>query len=178
MGGLNLPLLAALGFVGACGTVAYSVAAPALVPSLVRADALPVANGRIELARTTAYAAGPAVGGALVGWIGGGPAFARRRALVGDRRVLLAGIAAPPPDRAGRSHPLRDVRRAPRSCCATTVLRPILATQFIFNTALFVIHAVYAPYAIHRLGLSPLGVGLTLAAFGVGMVDGAALRRD
>src|SRR5439155_15094464 len=33
-GGLTLPLLALLGFVGACGTVAYSVAAPALVPSL------------------------------------------------------------------------------------------------------------------------------------------------
>ncbi len=46
-------------------------------------------------------------------------------------------------------------------------------TQFSFNTALFVIMAVYAPYAIHRLQLSATGVGLTLAAFGVGMVAGA-----
>src|SRR5229473_3305317 len=51
-GGLSLPLLALLGFVGATGTVAYSVAAPALVPALVPQAALPVANGRIELART------------------------------------------------------------------------------------------------------------------------------
>ncbi|HEV8586466.1 MAG TPA: MFS transporter, partial [Methylomirabilota bacterium] len=49
---LTLPLLAVLGFLGACGTVAYSVAAPALVPSLVPPAALAVANGRIELART------------------------------------------------------------------------------------------------------------------------------
>src|SRR6266566_7036543 len=36
---LTLPLLALLGFVAVCGTVAYSVAAPALVPSLVNPDA-------------------------------------------------------------------------------------------------------------------------------------------
>ena len=39
LGGLNLILLAVLGLVGACGTVAYSVAAPALVPTLVERDA-------------------------------------------------------------------------------------------------------------------------------------------
>jgi predicted MFS family arabinose efflux permease len=46
-------------------------------------------------------------------------------------------------------------------------------TQFIFNTALFVLQAVYVPYAIHSLGLAPAGVGLTLAAFGIGTVAGA-----
>ncbi|WZB60513.1 MFS transporter [Achromobacter xylosoxidans] len=35
-GQLTLPLLAALGFLGAVGTVAYNVAAPALVPRLLR----------------------------------------------------------------------------------------------------------------------------------------------
>src|SRR5580692_8874580 len=53
---LTLPLLALLGFVAVCGTVAYSVAAPALVPSLVAPDLLPAANARIELARTIAFA--------------------------------------------------------------------------------------------------------------------------
>src|SRR5262249_50051961 len=57
LGGLTLPLLAFLGFIGACGTVAYGVAAPALVPALVPSRALPVANGRVELARTVAFAA-------------------------------------------------------------------------------------------------------------------------
>ena len=55
------------------------------------------------------------------------------------------------------------------------LLRPIFVTQFIFNTALFVIQAVYVPYAIQALGLSATGVGITLAAFGVGMVSGALL---
>lgn len=46
---LTWPLLALLGFAGACGTVAYSVAAPALVPALVPPEALAAANGRLEL---------------------------------------------------------------------------------------------------------------------------------
>src|SRR5262245_52291394 len=44
--------LAALGFLAACGTVAFSVSAPSLVPSLVPKEELATANARIELART------------------------------------------------------------------------------------------------------------------------------
>jgi hypothetical protein len=59
---LTWPVLALLGLIGACGTVAYSVAAPLLVPALVPSRTLATANPRIELARTLAYAAGPASG--------------------------------------------------------------------------------------------------------------------
>src|ERR1700710_2983038 len=75
LGWMTLPLLALLGFIAVCGTVAYSVTAPALVPSLVPSTLLPAANARIELARTIAFAAGPALGGVLVGWLGAAPAF-------------------------------------------------------------------------------------------------------
>src|SRR6202022_3805002 len=60
---LTLPLLAWWGFIAVCGTVAFSVAAPALVPSLETPKLLPAANARIELARTIAFASGPALGG-------------------------------------------------------------------------------------------------------------------
>ena len=62
LGLMTLPLLALLGFIAVCGTVVYSVAAPALVPSLVAPPQLPAANARIELARTVAFASGPALG--------------------------------------------------------------------------------------------------------------------
>jgi predicted MFS family arabinose efflux permease len=55
------------------------------------------------------------------------------------------------------------------------LLLPILITQFVFNTAFFVLQAVYVPYAVHRLGLSASGVGVTLAVYGIGMVVGALL---
>lgn len=55
---LNLALLAALGFLGAAGTVAYSVAAPAMVPFLAPREALTAANRWLELARSSAFTAG------------------------------------------------------------------------------------------------------------------------
>ena len=172
-GALSLPLLAILGFVGACGTVAYSVAAPALVPSLVHPELLPRANGRIELARTTAFAGGPALGGALVGWIGGGPAFGLAAALSAVAVILLVGIVEPPRPKTTAQHPLRDLREGVAFVFGHRLLRPIFVTQFIFNTALFVILAVYVPYAVHTLQLSAAGVGVTLGALGGGMVVGA-----
>ena len=56
LGGLSISVLAALGFVGATGTVAFSVAAPALAPTLVPRGLLAAANGRLELARSAAFA--------------------------------------------------------------------------------------------------------------------------
>src|SRR6202047_4663089 len=88
---LTLPLLALSGFVAVCGTVVYSVAAPALVPSLVPPQQLPAANARIELARTIAFASGPALGGALVGWLGAAPAFGFAAALSVMAVVVLSG---------------------------------------------------------------------------------------
>jgi predicted MFS family arabinose efflux permease len=172
-GALNLSLLAVLGFIGACGTVAYSVAAPALVPALVPAAALPVANGRIELARTSALAAGPALGGLLVGWIGGGWAYGFAAALSVAAVLLLVGIDEPARRPVSRHHVLRDVREGAAFVFGHRLLNPIFVTQFIFNVALFVIQAVYVPYAIRVLGLSASGVGITLGAFGAGMVIGA-----
>src|ERR1700735_4130011 len=107
---LTLPLLALLGFVAVCGTVAYSVAAPALVPSLVSPQLLPTANARIELARTIAFAAGPALGGGLVGWLGAAPAFGFAAALSVIAVVLLSGIYEPSRAAAPHRHPLQEVR--------------------------------------------------------------------
>jgi len=172
-GALTLPLLAALGLIGACGTVVYSVAAPALVPSLVERNMLPAANGKIELARTAAFAAGPALGGALVGWTGGMPAYGVATALSLLAVVLLARIREPLRQRAETRHPLEEIRIGIAFVLRHQLLRPILLTQFVFNSALFLIMAMYAPYAIHHLLLSAVEVGLTLSAFGAGMVVGA-----
>jgi predicted MFS family arabinose efflux permease len=172
---LTLPLLALLGFIAVCGTVAYSVAAPALVPSLVPPKDLPAANARIELARTVAFASGPAVGGFLVGWLGASAAFGFAAALSLIAVVLLSGIYEPTRTPAPRRHPLLEIREGAAFVRRHPLLRPIFVTQFIFNTAWFLLLAVYVPYAVHRLGLSASGVGTTLAMFGVGMVIGALL---
>jgi predicted MFS family arabinose efflux permease len=175
LGLLTLPLLALLGFVAVCGTVAYSVAAPALVPSLVSPDLLPAANARIELARTIAFASGPALGGVLVGWVGAAPAFGFAAALSVIAVILLSGIYEPTRAPASRRHPLQEIREGAVFVFQHQLLRPVFITQFIFNTGSFLVLAVFVPYAVRRLGLSATGVGTTLAMYGVGMVVGALL---
>jgi predicted MFS family arabinose efflux permease len=170
---LTLPLLALSGFIAVCGTVAYSVAAPALVPSLVSSDLLPAANARIELARTIAFASGPALGGVLVGWIGAAPAFGFAAALSVVAVVLLSGIDEPAREPAPRRHPWQEIREGAAFVLHHALLRPVFVTQFIFNTASFLVLAVFVPYAVRRLGLSATGVGTTLSMYGVGMVVGA-----
>ncbi|HSZ96895.1 MAG TPA: MFS transporter [Bradyrhizobium sp.] len=172
---LTLPLLALAGFIAVCGTVVYSVAAPALVPSLVPPQQLPAANTRIELARTIAFASGPALGGLLVGWLGAAPAFAFAAALSVIAVVLLSGLYEPQRTATPRRHPLHEIREGAAFVMQHPLLRPVFVTQFIFNTGSFLLLAVFVPYAVRHLALSASGVGITLAMYGVGMVVGALL---
>ena len=173
VGLLDLPLLALLGFIGAAGTVAYSVATPSLVPSLVPPARLAAANARIELARTVAFAGGPALAGALIGSIGATPAFAVAAALSTSAALLLGGIREPARPATLRRHPLRELGEGVRFVFGHPLLRPVFVTQAVFTAALFILQAAYVPFAVHQLGLPALGVGATLACYGVGMAVGA-----
>jgi predicted MFS family arabinose efflux permease len=172
-GHLTLTWLALLGFAGACGTVVYSVTAPSLVPALVQAEGLARANARLELARTAAFVGGPAVAGALVGWTGASTAFGLAAVLSTLGVFLLAGLREPARTVVASGRPLADLREGAGFMLRHALLLPILATQFVFNTAFFVLQAVYVPYAVHHLGLSASQVGVTLATYGAGMVVGA-----
>ncbi|MYZ43831.1 MFS transporter [Schauerella aestuarii] len=200
---LGLNGLALLGFVGAAGTVLYSVAAPALVPQLVPRAQLTAANRSIELARSTAFVAGPAAGGSLVGMMGAPAAYVLATALSIVALLLLLrlphattrGFLSPastdspasadaaasslpnahtqcqPP----RKHVWHDLRDGAAFVWTQPLLRPLLIGSTFFNTAWFILQAVYVAYAIDRLGLNATGVGLTLGSYGAGMVAGALL---
>ena len=171
---LSIPVLAVLGFIGAAGTVGFSVAAPALVPALVPREALAAANGRLELARSMAFAAGPALAGALVSWAGAAPAFVLAAMLSASALVLL--LALPEPVRAQlapRRHPATELKEGAVMVWGSPLLRPILLTAIVWNIAWFVLQAAYVPYAVRLLGLDAQAVGFTLAFYGVGMVLGA-----
>ena len=176
LGWLTLPLLALLGFVAVCGTVVYSVAAPSLVPSLVPPQTLPAANARIELARTVAFAGGPALGGLLVGWIGAGPAFGFAAALSVIAVVLLAGI----------HEPVRPPVRAPPSAAGDpggrgVRLPPCPAAAGLHHPVHLQHRLVPDPRGLRALCRAPsrpvgrAASASTLAMYGVGMVVGALL---
>lgn len=140
--------------------------------TLPRPAQLAAANGRLELARTVAFAGGPALAGALVGWTGGTPAFAVAAALSTCAVFRLAGRREParpaPPPR----DPVSEIREGAGFVFGHRLLRPVYVTQFVFNTAFFILQAVYVPYAVHRLGLSASAVGAATGAL-IGAVYGA-----
>ena len=171
---VSLPALAVLGFLGATGTVAFTVAAPALVPRLVVPAALGRANGRLELARSLAFAAGPALAGALVAWAGAPAAFVLASVLAA---AAVAWLLALPGDTAaprhGTRHPMVELREGMRFVWDHPLLRPIFLCAVIWNVSWFVLQAAYVPHAMTNLQLGASGVGTTLALYGVGMVLGA-----
>jgi len=171
---LNMQFLALFGFIAVCGTIAFSVAAPSLIPALVPPEALPPANSRIEFARTTAFTAGPAVGGILVGYTGGEMAFAFAAALSVIAVALLSGIHEPPREIVKR-HILHDIAEGAAFVFKSPLLAPVFLCQVGYNTAYFLTLAIFVPYAVHELGLSASGVGITIGMAGAGMMLGALL---
>lgn len=174
-GQLSIAGLAVLGFAGAVGTVGFSVAAPALVPALVPRELLGRANGRLELARSAAFTAGPALAGALVAWAGASTAFVLAAVLSGAAVALLWRLAEPPRAAVAARHPLLEIKDGAQFVWRQAFLRPMLLTGVAWNISWFVLQAAYVPYAVRVLGLSAQMVGVTLGSYGAGMVVGALL---
>jgi predicted MFS family arabinose efflux permease len=174
-GQLSIVGLAILGFAGAVGTIGFSVAAPALVPALVPRELLGRANGRLELARSAAYAGGPALAGALVAWAGASAAFVIAAVLSASAVALLWGLAEPMRAAAPTRHPILEIKDGAQFVWGQVYLRPMLLTGMAWNISWFVLQAAYVPYAVRALGLGAQAVGVTLAGYGAGMVVGALL---
>lgn len=174
-GVLSLPLLAVLGFVGAIGTVCYTVAAPALLPSLVPRSRLVDANRWLELARSVALTGGPAVGGAIVGWTGAPAAHVLATVSSLLALGLLTGLPRQSREARARQNPLRSLREAAAFVARHPLLRPIFMTAVVFNLSWFVLQAIYVAYAVHDLGMTATQVGITLGIYGAGMVIGATM---
>lgn len=175
LGALSIPLLAALGFAGAVGTVGFSVSAPSLVPSLVDRSVLARANGRLELARSLAYAGGPALAGALVAWAGGTVAFVLAAVLSSAAVAKLMGLHEPSRAQMAARHPWLELMEGALFVWRHEFLKPIVLTAVAWNMAWFVLQAAYVPYAVRILALGAAGVGVTLAIYGAGMIAGALL---
>lgn len=172
---VSIAALAVTGFLAAVGTVAFSVAAPSLVPALVPVHALARANGRLELARSAAFAAGPALAGALIAWAGATAAFVLSGILSMSAVLCLRGIREPARAVMPARHPLLELQDGARWVWRSDLLRPIVFTSIAWNISWFMLQAAYVPYAIRELGLDAGGVGVTLAGYGVGMMVGALL---
>ncbi|OYU83176.1 MAG: MFS transporter, partial [Burkholderiales bacterium PBB5] len=147
--------------------------APARVPARVPREQLGAANSRRELARSAAFAAGPALAGALVAWSGASMAFVVATVLSTLAVLLLLRLPEPARTPAPPRHPLVELREGAHLVWQHPLLRPVLLTAVAWNLSWVVFQAAYVPYAMKALGLGAQAVGLTLATYGAGMVIGA-----
>ncbi|GAB3795218.1 MFS transporter [Humibacter antri] len=174
---LTVPLLAVLSFSGAVGTVALSVAGPAMTPSLVSRERLSDANRWLEVGRSAAYVGGPALAGALVSVTGAPAAFVAAVVICVAGILLLVRLPQDAPLARERRHPLGEVVEGAAFVVRHPLLRPIIVIAILFNVAWFVLQGVYVAYAVHTMGFSAAVVGLTLGVYGAGMVVGAFAAR-
>jgi len=162
-----------LGFLGALGTVGFTVAVPALLPALLPSELHARANARIELARSMAYAGGPAIAGALVAWAGASSTFVLAALLSAVAVLCLWPLSEPKRAKPTARSALAEIGEGARFAWCHEWLRPMLLTGMAWNLSWFVLQAAYVPYALRVLTLSSQQVGVTLGCCGLGMVFGA-----
>lgn len=169
-------MIAGGAFIASSGTVLFVIAATALVPELAAPERLPRANARIELARALAgLLAPPAVGLAASLW---SPALGLGFAAVASL-LALAMISALPrlPAPAGQADGGRLAALAAGATFALGQpwLRALAVCAILWNFAFFALFAVFVPFALDRIGLTPAWIGLVQAAQGAGMMLAAML---
>lgn len=170
---LDVPLLAIMGFLGAIGTLTFSVASPALLSTIAEPAELPAVNRSLELARSAAFVAGPPLGGALVGWTGAQVAFLAAMSASLCAILLVSRIDEPRMVPRPRRHFWHDLTEGYEFVLRDRYLLPIGATAMLFNVGWFLLQAVFVVFMIDHLGATPGGVGMVFGLYGVGMIAGA-----
>ncbi|HFF8521999.1 MULTISPECIES: MFS transporter [Providencia] len=170
---LSFALLILFGFIGAVGTVIYSVATSAYIPAVIPKDHLINANRWIELARSLSYTAGPALGGVLVGYIGASSAYSFAIILSVIALILIFQLPKEHKKTLVSTSLLKQLKEGADYIFHNPYLKPILLTALFFNTAWFIIQGVFTAYAVTVLKLSAQQIGIAISVYGIGMIVGA-----
>ena len=170
---LSVPILAMLGFLGAVGTLGFSIAGPALLPSIVAKHELAAVNRGLELARSVAFVAGPPIAGALVAWTGASLAFATALVASAMSAALILPLREPPVLPKSERHIGRDLAEGFHFVLRHQHLRPIALTAMMFNIGWFMLQTVLVVFLIDHLGSDAVTVGVLFGLYGFGMIAGA-----
>ena len=180
-GVLTFPLLLAVVLAFGTASLVNDAASQSFVPRLVPRAALQRAHARLDGADAVAQTAGPAVAGLLVRLVG-----APLAVLVDAASYLysvavvasLRDVAEPPRTDPSRLRP-RDLARAVaegvRWVYGRSGLARLAVATHVWFAAQTVLDVVVAPYALLRLRLTPLELGLVYAVAGVGALVGASV---
>ena len=176
---LTLWQLYAVGFLVGTFQVFFDVAYQSYLPSLVERDQIVDGNSKLEISRSGAFIAGPALAGVLVG------AIAAPNAILVDALSFLASAAflfrihtvESVPVRTASASVARELRDGLRYLLGHRFWRPLAASIAASNFFSQIVFVVFLVYAVRVLDLSPQLIGLSIVPVGVGGLAAAFVAR-
>ncbi|MCA9833819.1 MAG: MFS transporter [Thermomicrobiales bacterium] len=172
----NILLIAAL--LSGLQSVFFDAAWNAVLPNTVRRDELTDATSKLMGTASVAQIVGPALGGLIVGWIGGPSAMWIPVLTFGISAWLLLQMKqpeAPSTQTTTASNMWHEVREGLHELWRDDIMRALINTAMVLNFGGLVFLAVYVLFMTNDLGLSSAGVGLVYASGGVGALVGALI---
>jgi MFS family permease len=180
---LTLAQLFAAGFLVGSLAVVFDLAYLSYLPGLVGRERVTGGNARLEGTRAGAQAAGPGLGGALVGLFGAPIAILADAVSYVLSALLIGSIRhGEPAPAAERRSALSELREGVRYVFRQPYLRALTLTIGGSNLFTFMVIALFMVYAVRRLGLSPELIGLvftvaSLAGLVGAVINGRVIRR-
>jgi MFS family permease len=165
---------------GVC-TVFFDVSYQSYLPALVDRPNLLEGNTKLEISRSTAQVAGPAVAGFLIQWIGGARAVAVDALSFLVSAVALSAIKTPEPQpkpstASGATGFIPEMKEGLEVVFKNPLLWRIAGCTATTNLGSNIIFgAVFLVFAYRRLHLSAAEVGIIFAVGSVGGLIGAFL---
>jgi MFS family permease len=164
-----------VGFAVGTLTVFFDVAYQSYLPSLVAREQLVEGNSKLEVSRSGAQLAGPAVAGVLVEAITAPFAilFDAVSFLASGGFVLAIRRREPPVEPAEQPSMRRELSEGIRYLLGHRYWRPIAATVAISNFFSSVAFSIFVVYAVRELDLSAAPIGILFGLGNVGWLAGA-----
>jgi MFS family permease len=176
LGWLSMPLIYVVVVLLGTLAVVFDVAVLSYLPGLVERQHLAEANGKVQVSYSLAAAAGPSLGGLLVGLL-----TAPYTLLVDTGSFLFSALMTSrirkpeqaPAAPAERTSVWASIGEGLRSVFGSRLLRTLLSQSAAFNLFQNALITVFVVYAIRVLGLSPAKLGFVIGAGAVGAIAGA-----
>lgn len=170
--GATIALMGALSCAVAVSRPGYM----ALLPSVVGLENVAPAQSRLQAGQSIALAAGPALGGLLVGSIGqSAPLYLDALSFAVAALLTTLVRAERAPSRADASRERGAMLAGARFIAVSPTLRPVVVTVGVLMLSLGAMNVAEVFFATVTLHASALGYGVAGAAFGVGSIAGALL---
>jgi MFS family permease len=180
---LTIGQLYVVGFITGTLTVFFDVAYQSYLPALVDRDQLVDGNGKLEVSRTIAQTAGPAIGGGLIGILTAPIAIVVDAVSYAFSAffVFLIRKQEPAPDAhvdehgAPREGLRREVMAGLRYVLGNPYLRGIAGSTGTSNFFTNIALATFIVFAVRDLGMTPAQIGIVFGLGNIGALLGALI---